>query len=158
MTKTTNSDHFFWPKVVKSMKLTQVSYIFGISLSSRFEWCVYVVCSEQTKLNDQKRSTLTIFLTKSGQITQVSYIFGIRTWSALVWRALVWCSWYEVILVWSDWKEMAWYEVTGMKYRFVWSDLVWSDWYEVAIFPFGMKWLEKWSDGGMKCLGPYLLI
>ena len=77
---------------------------------------------------------------------------------------MVWSDCYEVTLVWSDWYEVTgmkwlryevtWYEVTGMKYRLVWSDLVWSDWYEVTIFPFGMKWLQKWSDCGMKCLGP----
>ena len=47
-------------------------------------------------------------------------------------------------------------EVTGMKWL-VWGDfgvkchmmrcpLVWSDWYKVTFFPFGMKWLKKWSD------------
>ena len=62
----------FWPLLLtKNGQIDKVLYIFGISSSSRFEWCVYVVCSEQTKWNDQKRPTLTIFLTKSGQINEI---------------------------------------------------------------------------------------
>ena len=36
--KTDNSDHFF-------DEITQMSYIFAISLSSRFEWCITCVVS-----------------------------------------------------------------------------------------------------------------
>ena len=93
-----------------------------------------------------------------------------------VWGALVWsCFGMKWRMVWSDnrydvtgmkwpWYEVHWYEVA-----LVWSALVWSDfymkcrmvcsalvlsaWYEMTIFPFGMKWLKKWSDDWMKWLG-----
>ena len=61
----------------------------------------------------------------------------------------VWRDWYEVALVWS---ALVWSDFY-MKCRMVCSALVLSAWYEMTIFPFGMKWLKKWSDDWMKWLG-----
>ena len=74
---------FFRPKVVKSMELTQVLYIFEISSSSRFEWCVYVTCFEQIKSNDQKTVISDHFLTKNGQNNKIGSSV-IHIWNRLV--------------------------------------------------------------------------
>ena len=76
-----------------------------------------------------------------------------------------WSDWDEVTgmkwLVWGDfgmkchmvWNDTRYVVTLCMKCRMVWSALIWSDWYEVTVFPFGMKWLKKWSDFCMKWLG-----
>ena len=77
-----------------------------------------------------------------------------------VWRTgMKWLVWgdfgMKCHMVWNDTR----YVVTlCMKCRMVWSALIWSDWYEVTVFPFGMKWLKKWSDFCMKWLGTFHFI
>ena len=104
-------------------------------------------------------------------------------WSALgsdlVWSGLLWSAFgmkyngmkwlrYGVTqgkkwpIVWSDSE----YEVTpNMKWLQIWSDskyevtpgMRWT-WDVVnTFFPFGMKWLQKWSEHGMKWLGTIVL-
>ena len=80
------------------------------------------------------------------------------TWYEVTWYEV---TWYEVNLVWSA----IWYEVHLVWSALVWSVVVWSIfWDEVHRDEVtGMKWhffplvwsvTQKWSAGGMKCLGP----
>ena len=97
---------FFRPKVVKSMELTQVLYIFEISTSSRFERCVYLICCDQTKWNDQKRSLLTIFSTESGQIDGIDPSV-IHIWNQLVKPVRMMC-----ILTGAPFTEVVFWKIT----------------------------------------------
>ena len=104
------------------------------------------------------------------EVTEMKWL-GWSDWDEVtsVWSVLVWSGRYEVTgmkwLVWGDfgmkchmvWNDTRYVVTLCMKCRMVWSAHIWSDWYELTFFPFGMKWLKKWSDFCMKWLGTRLI-